>query len=324
MNTPNLFDYATSELSQDAFICWLLSWANHPEEEKLYKVAKKLIYKLSNNSIDSFDKVEVKKQCKNIDILCIVDGEKAILIEDKVNAKVHSDQLERYLKTIKSKFAVENIFPVYFKTGDQSNYKHVKEQGYHIFLRDDFMKVLFEGKEMGITNAIYNDFLNYLENIEKAFRSYQTLPVDQWNSTNSWKGFYSALQEELGDGDWGNVPQKNGGFVGFWWSFTNAEVDGHKFQYYLQLEQSKFCFKIYVNDKEVRRSVRKAFRKKLYAKAEDCKIRIKQNGRIGKTMTVAQLRTDYIKTNDKGMLDKDATVESLKQIEVMLRNIEID
>ena len=26
-STPNLFSFATSELSQDAFICWLLSWA---------------------------------------------------------------------------------------------------------------------------------------------------------------------------------------------------------------------------------------------------------------------------------------------------------
>lgn len=26
MTRPNLFNYATSELSQDAFICWILSW----------------------------------------------------------------------------------------------------------------------------------------------------------------------------------------------------------------------------------------------------------------------------------------------------------
>jgi len=26
--TPNLFRFATSELSQDAFICWLASWAD--------------------------------------------------------------------------------------------------------------------------------------------------------------------------------------------------------------------------------------------------------------------------------------------------------
>jgi hypothetical protein len=28
MASPNLFAFATSELSQDAFICWLASWAD--------------------------------------------------------------------------------------------------------------------------------------------------------------------------------------------------------------------------------------------------------------------------------------------------------
>ena len=32
MTTPNLFKFATSELSQDAFICWLLSWAKKDYE----------------------------------------------------------------------------------------------------------------------------------------------------------------------------------------------------------------------------------------------------------------------------------------------------
>jgi hypothetical protein len=34
MAAPNLFHYATSELSQDAFICWLLDWANPDNKEK--------------------------------------------------------------------------------------------------------------------------------------------------------------------------------------------------------------------------------------------------------------------------------------------------
>lgn len=28
----NIFKYATKELSQDAFICWLVEWINHKEE----------------------------------------------------------------------------------------------------------------------------------------------------------------------------------------------------------------------------------------------------------------------------------------------------
>jgi hypothetical protein len=30
---PNLFNYATSELSQDAFICWLIAWADSSQIE---------------------------------------------------------------------------------------------------------------------------------------------------------------------------------------------------------------------------------------------------------------------------------------------------
>lgn len=33
----NLFEYATSELSQDAFICWLASYA-HEEAEKMQRL----------------------------------------------------------------------------------------------------------------------------------------------------------------------------------------------------------------------------------------------------------------------------------------------
>jgi hypothetical protein len=31
---PNLFQFATKELSQDAFICWLLAWADENCKQK--------------------------------------------------------------------------------------------------------------------------------------------------------------------------------------------------------------------------------------------------------------------------------------------------
>ena len=33
MNKPNLFNYATSELSQDAIICYILEWAKIESKE---------------------------------------------------------------------------------------------------------------------------------------------------------------------------------------------------------------------------------------------------------------------------------------------------
>lgn len=41
----NLFSFATSELSQDAFICWCLNWINYPNEN-LYSMAKAIFSNL--------------------------------------------------------------------------------------------------------------------------------------------------------------------------------------------------------------------------------------------------------------------------------------
>jgi len=52
MIKPNLFKFATSELSQDAFICWLLSWANEENEihdKRLCLCARKLLENFLKN-----------------------------------------------------------------------------------------------------------------------------------------------------------------------------------------------------------------------------------------------------------------------------------
>ena len=109
---PNIFRWASSELSQDAFICWLLSWANHKESKELYETSKLFIQKLTNGKVNDFDRIEVRKQIDNIDILCIIDDCKVILIEDKVHTKNHGDQLERYLNNQLKNYSKENIFPI--------------------------------------------------------------------------------------------------------------------------------------------------------------------------------------------------------------------
>ena len=45
MERNNVFKYATNELSQDAFICWLVNYINTDEEE--YKIVAKKIYRIN-------------------------------------------------------------------------------------------------------------------------------------------------------------------------------------------------------------------------------------------------------------------------------------
>jgi hypothetical protein len=319
---PNIYKWATSELSQDAFICWLLSWANHKDSKELYKTSKLLINKLTNGEIATFEKVEIRKQINNIDILCIIDNNKVILIEDKVHTQNHGIQLETYLSNQLEQHLRENIYPVYFKTGDQSNYKAIEKIGYKLFLRNDFIEVLKYGIEQGVRNDIFADFYVHLTEIEDSFQSFLNLPVEEWH-WNSWKGFYSKLQTELGNGEWGYVPQMNGGFLGFWWYWKwNTISDDIGYDYYLQLEHKKFCFKLTPKKREDAEKTRAHFRDLLYTKAREHKINIHQNGRIGKWMTAAALSEPYLKIDENGFLVMEKTVENIKKIQRMIDDIE--
>lgn len=318
---PNLFKWATSELSQDAFICWLIEWAK-PENkgEILNECALKLIEELSDIRPSSIEKLEVKRQYKNIDILVVVNENRAILIEDKVHTKNHGNQLSRYAELLEEEFEKEKISLVYFKTGDQSNYRKVEEKGYRTFKRTDFLKLLKSGKEEGIKNEIFLDFLSYLNNVDISVNSYQNLPINEWHR-DSWKGFYIELQKRLGQGDWDYVPQKNGGFLGFWWNWNSKEYNDTGFEYYLQLEHSKFCFKLYPYKRDKAREIRDYYRSLLYPKAKEHKIGIYQNGRIGNYMTVAALSEDVRKTDGNGILDIEKTIQEIRRIEKMVNEI---
>ncbi|MGV2932697.1 PD-(D/E)XK nuclease family protein [Vreelandella venusta] len=58
-----------------------------------------------------------------MDVLCVLDGTYAIVIEDKTHTEAHSNQLAKYLTDIKGRgYQPENILAMYFKTGDQSCY----------------------------------------------------------------------------------------------------------------------------------------------------------------------------------------------------------
>lgn len=322
---PNLFRWATSELSQDAFLCWLFEWGK-PDliGEPLNKLATKFIKELSDINESDINELEVRKQYENIDVVVVINKKYAILIEDKVHSKNHSNQLQRYAEKLKEEFSENDISLIYLKTGDQSNYKKVESKGYKTYKRSQFLKLLNEGKESGVTNEIFNDFLKYLTNIDNSVNSFKTLPIDKWHY-DSWKGFYIELQKRLGHGDWDNVPQKNGGFLGFWWHFDYMDYGESGFDFYLQLERDKFCFKISPNNVQLNQEMRNYYRNILFQFATENDLGIKQNGRCikgkTKTMTVAKLASSYIQTDSENRLDLDKTIEKIQAIENLMKQI---
>ena len=158
----NLFSFATSELSQDAFICWCLNWINYPNES-LYPMAKDIFSNLLEEKDLENEEVEIKRQYKKIDVLVILKNSKiAYIIEDKTYTFEHK-QIQRYKEEIEKdpKIKENTIKTVYFKTGFWFSYDDLVSADIKID-REDFLKIIkkYKGK-----NQILDDYCEYFERV---------------------------------------------------------------------------------------------------------------------------------------------------------------
>lgn len=276
MERNNIFNFATSELSQDAFICWLCNWVNFDDndlsedEKKLKELATDFIEKMSGEKLGD-RKVNIKRQYQKIDVLLEIqnktefitkEDEKIpvvdmyVIIEDKVGTALHSDQLNKYKKLISCKNKKENenrakIKTVYYKIYDENNVERLKENGVNvIFERKDILK-LSKKYENSIDSVIFKNYYDYLINIENDINSYKDKKLEDWNS-NCYIGFFKELKNEKNllehaigrqkDCSWGYVNNSSGGFMGMWW-FPLSEEKINKLaetsdeDIYLQIEQ---------------------------------------------------------------------------------------
>ena len=162
----NLFSFATSELSQDAFICWCLNWINYPNEN-LYSMAKDIFSNLLEEENIRNIKVEIKRQFRKTDILVLLkDFNKAYIIEDKTYSSEHNEQIKKYkedIETKKKELKIGIVKTVYFKTGfwfsdDDSVLADIKIN------RKEFLDILnkYKGK-----NPILDDYCEYFERVTK-------------------------------------------------------------------------------------------------------------------------------------------------------------
>jgi len=318
MKKPSIFKYATSELSQDAIICYLLEWArieNKEQNKKLHKLAISFIDSLFEKFVNikkplRYKKIEIKKQYENIDILCIINDKYSIIIEDKTNTKNHSDQLKRYFDKVKVNFSKTKILPIYFKTGDQSNYDNVVKNNYKSYLRTDFLKIL---KLHATNNDIVDDYTNYLQDIENSINSYKTLPIDQWHY-NSWKGFFIELRKKLNDGNWDYVSNPNGGFLGFWWNWDNND----EYHIYLQIDHSikKITLKLHTKTGiKIEKPIISKWKESIAYNKDNLIIKKPKVVRSGKSMTIGILENEFRVTDDKNIINMDKTIDFIHIIE---------
>jgi hypothetical protein len=252
MKKPNIFKYATSELSQDAFIAWLLEWAspeNKLQDELLYKIGLDFLGSLlakQNILIDKISKLEIKTQYNKIDVFVsftMQNKKFGIIIEDKVFTSNHSGQLKKYKSFIENK-NFDVVIPIYFKTGFQHCYKDVIDKGYHPYTIKEFSVVLKKGKLKGINNAIFLNYLEYLEEREKwfddakfTFDNYKSVNVSEW-SWWSCVGFFNDYNKQFNAG-WSIVSNNRQPLLAFWF--------GHRHLYVSDKANNNLTLKPYID-----------------------------------------------------------------------------
>ena len=327
-STPNIFDFATSELSQDAFLLWMLNWANPENKEYddgLHETAQKFVRMLLGKD-DSFQikSVRTYKQLNNIDVFAIINKSLSLIIEDKVNTGTHDNQLQRYKEWVfvQSDFKNLELSCVYLKTGNESlSYlKRIRqEEEYNIILRKDIIEIL---RTNNSHNNIVVDFYNHLTALEKSTNSFKELKVDNW-SWDAWQGFYMELEQRLEinvkTDAWFYVSNPNGGFLGFCWhwrSLSNCRI-------YLQFEQGPLCIKIECYEELNRSNIRNYWSEKVLEYSKDVGMNdVVRPNRFGNGayMTIAIVPTNSLFGDN--IIDMNRIISYINKIERIIDHLQ--
>ncbi|MBP5451213.1 MAG: hypothetical protein J6Y16_03150 [Treponema sp.] len=167
VDLPNLFDYATSELSQDGFFAYFFKWAEKKyknRDKALHNCAKaalEFIYKRSDKTLPKpIESIDIEKQWNYIDLLITINNNKEhkLVIEDKIDFGPHDNQLPKYKEILP-----DAIF-VYLKTGEIKPEEKLEaiKYGYQIIDINDLSNIFDTCKSK---NTIFKNFKDHIKTI---------------------------------------------------------------------------------------------------------------------------------------------------------------
>lgn len=270
----NLFSYATSELSQDAFLCWLFSFAmkDADDEPKLKECAIDFLRQFDdriNNEPVVWVSQTPQKQYKSIDILLTVNDKYKVIIEDKTYTNEHNNQLQRYYDTIKKDFPDYATIGVFFKTGFQSDLSTIFESNYLFFGRERIINTLEKYVDK-TSNIILISYYETIKAMKDNIETYKETPCSEWSWTQI-NGFYNDIKPRIESQgvhcNYGYVNNRSGGFYGMWIGDENIYCINYLdnlYELYLQCEFSngelKICYKASSkNDSKILSEIREQF-----------------------------------------------------------------
>lgn len=196
----NLFDYATKELTQDAFLRWLFE--NHDDRE-LGELTHELLKQFCEFSND--EKVKTltsSSQEHKIDLSFRIETTAgrniAIFIEDKTFSNEHNQLTiyDEYIESLKDKF--NYVYKIYYKTNllndlDQNGLKEANNKNLINWKPFDIDKIvsLFE-KYANSKNQILSQYAQYVKSIRDLLHSTQK-PKDSANKKDllAWQAYFN-------------------------------------------------------------------------------------------------------------------------------------
>lgn len=197
MERNNIFNFATSELSQDAFICWCLNWLNYKGSE-LRALAVDLLKDFGEENVSDNQEILIKRQFKKIDILVVFkELNRVYIIEDKVDSFESEEQIKKYKEEIRKEYKNSEIKTVYFKTGFHfSPDKNVKAD--KIITGKMFKEILEKYRNKSEILDSYYEYLVEKLRIQENEKDYLECKTEShwdWNIAKSNISQYCFLKE---------------------------------------------------------------------------------------------------------------------------------
>jgi hypothetical protein len=253
MVSKNLFDYATSELSQDAFLCWLSANADSTDTV-VHDAAQRLLFHCvqapSDNGIawhddthEDIQVLDVQHQTNHMDVFLQLkyEGKKYIvIIEDKTRSTVHDDQLNRYYDELSIDRSDTTIVGLYFKSDFVPERGQINQDAPKYVVMD-YRDILacFGGKSKA-TNVIFESYRDHLQQRADKAAEYKRLPVNKWDD-DQFRAFFDATLCELWKGNqdfkgsYGRNDNRNGGRFSMWFG-NRKELGTGRDAFHLNLE----------------------------------------------------------------------------------------
>lgn len=214
ITVPNIFSYATKELSQDAFLCWLFSFSeakySNGDFSGLNKLAIEILQLFSETSYLDIKSIKIEKQKFGIDIWIEINNQTLIIIENKTASVAGKNQLDKYYNNAKVKWLTDSskrLKAVYFKTGLESknNFERSFKSSVWTHVNIENLISIMSNYNAEIDHPFFVDYFCYWYKKVEKYRSFTSLITQ--NNLNEHdndiiEAFYKKLETDEIISDW--------------------------------------------------------------------------------------------------------------------------